>query len=193
MMAEQLNGYISTNEDNNSVVWNEKNYTDSKTTMDSSQPVIFLGKTEVSKAIEPIMDWKYSKLNMKYGWQGKKAIISVEPHDFTKDEIQELNNILGKFKKETESNEFKSKFGKIASAYLSSNFLFLLGPVGLIAQAANAVSRIVIGKTVYQFGKDKIRDEHLITAEASLLVYEFFKHGLSNFLGEKPEDSSVVK
>jgi len=93
-IAQQLNAIISTMSECESLVLTEKDWNDNKVKISSENYVLFIGNVADGLALKSIIQWKYEKFNMKYGWIGKKALMIVEKYTFKKEEIEELKTLF---------------------------------------------------------------------------------------------------
>ena len=58
-------------------VWLEKDYVANMATISSKEHILFVGENKVSKKETPSMSVKFDKFGMKYGWLGKRAMMTV--------------------------------------------------------------------------------------------------------------------
>lgn len=58
-------------------VWLEKDYVANMATISSKEHILFIGENKVSKKETPSMSVKFDKFGMKYGWLGKRAMMTV--------------------------------------------------------------------------------------------------------------------
>lgn len=59
-------------------VWTDKEYLANSAKISSSEHVLFLGDSKVSKSEISSMIVKFDKFGMKYGWLGKRGMLSVD-------------------------------------------------------------------------------------------------------------------
>lgn len=134
-IAQQLNALMSTIPECESRVFSEKDWNDNKANISSENYVLFIGNVADGLALKSIIQWKYEKLNMKYGWIGKKALMIVEKHTFKSNEIKEL--------KEMFENQ------KVDNINVGANVGILAGSavlLGLIGVGISAVTLAIINK-----------------------------------------------
>lgn len=93
-IAQQMNAIIGTMPDCQARIFSEKEWNDNKAQISSDQYVMFLGNVADGLALKDVINWKFQKINMKYGWIGKRALLLVEEHDFKDFEIEELKSLL---------------------------------------------------------------------------------------------------
>ena len=61
------------------VTWTEKVWLEQKKTGNINAKVLFLGDIKGTDKLIPVLDIKYNKYGVKYGWAGNQAVITVEP------------------------------------------------------------------------------------------------------------------
>lgn len=59
-------------------IYTEKQYADSLAKISSNTHVLFIGKSPTTKQESEYIDYKINKFGMKFGWQGKHAVMFVE-------------------------------------------------------------------------------------------------------------------
>ena len=134
-IAQQLNAIMSTIPECESCVLSENNWNGIKTQISSEEYVLFIGNVKDGLALQPLIQWKFEKLNMKYGWFGKKALMLVEKHIFKKEEIEELKNIFEEQK--------LNNVGVGANIGIFAGAAFLLGLIGI---GISTVTMTIINK-----------------------------------------------
>ena len=95
-VAQQLNAIMSTIPECQSRILSEKDWNNIKSQISSEEYVLFLGHVKDGLALQTIVKWQYEKLNMKYGWIGKKGLMLVEKQTFKKEDIEELKIMFEK-------------------------------------------------------------------------------------------------
>ena len=140
LLLNQLKKLIQTNDDNEESVgtidnsvkiisWDEKTWIHNKKAGNINDKVLFLGSIKGTEKLIPVVDVKFNKYGVKYGWAGNQFILWIEPSDLDEqynDFLNELSNmpIPEKYKdviikpitigNNDEANSFK-KFVKKAS------------------------------------------------------------------------------
>lgn len=130
LVLNQLKKLVETNDDKEGqvvgttdgsvtiVAWSEKVWLDNKKAGTIEDKVLLIGKIKGADKLEPIIDVKYNKWGIKYGWAGKQALIQVDENSISKEEYQKFldvfsgNNLPEKKKKE------ENKLLKFGKAYL---------------------------------------------------------------------------
>lgn len=134
-IAQQLNAIISTIPECQSRVLSENDWNANKMQISSEEFVLFLGNVEDGIALKPIINWKYEKINMKYGWIGKKALMIVDKHTFKKEEIEELKTMF--------ENQKINNIGVGANVGIFAGAAVLLGLIGV---GLSAITMSIINK-----------------------------------------------
>jgi hypothetical protein len=102
-----------------------KQFTDNEPQLSSSQKVIFIGENDVSKRNLSSIEWKFSAPNMKYGWIGSVALLTVGNTLLTIEDANDFNDMC-----ETLKNDVKTRNIK-GTSILSAAFI-VVPIVGLI-------------------------------------------------------------
>lgn len=102
MLVNQLKKLVETNDDLNEdtivgvrdgsvriVSWTEEVWKAQKKAGNISNKVLFLGDFKDTKTLLPIMEKKFDRFGIKYGWAGNQALIVSDPNVFS-------NNVLYK-------------------------------------------------------------------------------------------------
>jgi hypothetical protein len=97
-VAQQLNAIMSIIPECQSRILSEKDWDNIKSQISSEEYVLFLGHVKDGLALQSIIKWQFEKLNMKYGWIGKKGLMLVEKQTFKKEDIEELKILFEKEK-----------------------------------------------------------------------------------------------
>lgn len=92
LMVNQLKKLVETNDDldEGSIVgvrdgsvrivsWTEKVWNDQKKAGNINNKVLFIGNFKDTKALIPIMEIKYDKYGIKYGWAGNQGLLVADP------------------------------------------------------------------------------------------------------------------
>ena len=102
------------------LIYTTKQYTDNEPQIASSQKVIFIGENDVSKRNLSTIKWKFEALNMKYGWIGSVALLTVGNTLLTKKEAKDFKDMC-----ETLKNDVKT--GNISSSIKGTTLLSKFG------------------------------------------------------------------
>jgi GTP-sensing pleiotropic transcriptional regulator CodY len=151
------------------VLWGLKQYNDNKATITSSQKIIFIGENDASRHNISSIEWKYKKLNMRYGWIGSVAMIQVLDNSLSKDELDIFKKMC---------NEQKNEVQKLAKSNIAGNVAVGIAAAivtGAIGLAVFAVIKIVTSAT-------KAKSE-LLKKEYNYLITEFLVKDLVSFIG----------
>lgn len=182
LYSNLLRKLVATNDDNtdtgeivgteddsvNIVAWNEKQWLDNKGTIDTSQKVLFLGKT--GEDLIPIIDEKYNKYGIVYGWAGDQAILYVDAKGLKK---REVYNAFFKEVKEKIGEDSVKKEKKIGT-----NKRTIIKTIGLNLPY---VWPLLAGSLI----KDRFDDKKMVKDQQYFLgIYELYKNHLESFLNE---------
>lgn len=91
------------------VAWNEKQWLANKGTISSK--VLFLGEVKDADKLIPIIDVKYNKFGITYGWAGNQAVIYADPKALKSRE--DYNAFLDKLKQQKNNIEISEKQKKL--------------------------------------------------------------------------------
>jgi hypothetical protein len=144
----------------------------------SDKPVIFIGN--INSQLNEKIDWVYNEYGMKYGWQGKQAVLSVEKRKWNETELVELNMILGQSHEIKAKGSIKDQIDKVSSKVnklpvgLKIAGLAVGGAVFGLATAAVAGSAFLIN--------NKINNDKLLESQQKYLVNRFVAVSLSDFM-----------
>jgi hypothetical protein len=144
----------------------------------SDKPVIFIGNIN-SQLCEKI-NWIYDEYGMKYGWQGKQAVILVEKRKWNESELAELNRVLGRSQKIKAKGGIKDQIDKVSSKV---NKL----PVGLKIAGVAAGGAVFGLATAAVSGSaflinNKINNDKLLESQRKYLVNRFVMMSISDFM-----------
>ena len=102
LVFNQLKKLVETNDDKEGeivgtedgsvkiVSWTEKVWLDHKKAGTIDSKVLLIGKIKGVDKLEPVIDVKFDKWGIKYGWAGKLALIQVDEWAIKKDEYQQF-------------------------------------------------------------------------------------------------------
>lgn len=82
--------WISETSEYSGTIFTSKQYEDNEIDNRSDNIVIFIGKNKISKPLESIMDIKFDKFGIKYGWKGTRAFIKVKTSSLKAKEWKEM-------------------------------------------------------------------------------------------------------
>ncbi len=134
------------------VPWIEKVWLQNKEAGTIDSKILLLNNIKGFKALEPVIDVKFNKYGVKYGWAGKQALLIVNEKDLKKEEYDEF---LEEFKKLAlpEKKKAHKKF-KVAEKLATA----MLDPVSLVAAYLSDYFR----------DKKKVRQQLLLYGVAKL-------------------------
>lgn len=82
--------WISETSEYSGTIFTSKQYEDSEIDNRSDNIVIFIGKNKISKPLESIMEIKFDKFGIKYGWKGTRSFIKVKTSSLNTKEWKEM-------------------------------------------------------------------------------------------------------
>lgn len=176
LVLNQLKKFVETNDDTedgtvvgtedgsvNIVAWDEKMWLEQKKAGNIDSKVLFIGNIKGVDKLAPVIDVKYDKYGIKYGWAGKQAMISVDGTALIKRES--YTEFLQEFQKEMLPEKQKEKMPiKIAK---KGGIAVLFGLIGLGAS----------------FVADFFSDQSKVRQQQFLLgVTKLYKNDLETFM-----------
>ena len=75
--GQTLKNILSASGKYTAALWTTADYTHNEPQLSSTQKVIFIGENDVSKRNFASIEWKFEAPNMKYGWIGSVAVLTV--------------------------------------------------------------------------------------------------------------------
>ena len=69
------------------VAWSPKLWATNKkagNTGSIENKILFIGDIQGGESLIPVIDWKYDRWGIKYGWAGRQAVILADPHGVAK-------------------------------------------------------------------------------------------------------------
>lgn len=93
MLANQLKKLVETKDDNEGVVkgtkdgsvniitWTEKVWLANKKAGNITSKVLFLGDIKGTETLIPVLDVKFEKYGVRFGWAGNQAVLFVNPNE----------------------------------------------------------------------------------------------------------------
>ena len=155
----------------NAALYNTKTYRDNLGQIPSSQRVLFIGVNKFTEEqVETIPD-KYNKLDMHFGWLGKRAVLYVD--DIT-DNISNITNIKKNYEKFLEySLKYDMKYENIIDSFVSIK--------KQLPTLAFAVVGTIFGASKVAYDLNKIR-VGIKKQKYQTLIKIFYGEGLKNFM-----------
>ena len=100
MLANQIKKLVETKDDNDAeavvgtrdnsvkiVAWSEKTWLANKKAGNIDSKILFLGNIKGVDKLIPVIDIKFNKYGVKYGWAGKQAVVFADEKELTDEEI----------------------------------------------------------------------------------------------------------
>lgn len=151
------------------VIWNETEYENNRPMLTSSQKILFIGDTKVSKEMRGHIPDTFSEIGMHYGWIGAQAFAYIEKFKFTKDTEKRLDELLVKY---------GDKF--------NDEFLVKLSPYGVKdAVVTTSLALLTGGASLFVEGAlERAKHVKTINKLYMFLAVILYIDGLSSFIGE---------
>jgi hypothetical protein len=157
------------------VLWDTKHYKAQEPALPSSQKIIFIGLNECSARNINSIEWKFSALNMRYGWIGSVALIHVLDRTLSKEEKESFKDMCLEQKKEVETLVKSNVAGTVAIAVASAAF-------GLLGLGIFAAVKIITGTAKEKKELQKRAYHYMIT--------DFLFYGIDEFM-EDSENAGI--
>lgn len=164
--ADYLFDLITTKENINAARWTIKVYEDTKATIPSNLPIIFIGDNKITQSKRKfIPEMEFSKYGINYGWLGKSAIAYVEDRKLNEKEYKSFSEYATKINKKFKEENLNI-IDKIPSLF---KWIILFSSIW------------IGGYILYSSSKTqkKIREQ-----QYTILINTFFMNGLEKFLGD---------
>lgn len=145
---------IETDDDSIKIIsWDEKTWSYNKKAGNITDKVLFLGDIKGTEKLIPVIDIKFDKYGVKYGWAGKQFLLWIDA-SFLKDE-----NTYKKFLDEIASMPIPEKYKNVISKpiTLSNSSHSTNSFKKYINEAYNFV--VNTGISIFNAGKDKKNKE----------------------------------
>ena len=106
MLLNQLRKLVETKDDTEEMVvgtkdgsvkivsWKEKTWLEQKKNGVINNKVLFLGDIKDTDKLIPVLDIKFDKYGVKYGWAGNQAVLTCDTKELTNDEYQEFLKVI---------------------------------------------------------------------------------------------------
>lgn len=150
-----------------------KQYADNEHQIGGTQYVIFLGKNDVSKDFIPLIQKKYEKHGIVWGYDASKAVIYIESSNVELEVLErEVNQVKEEIKKRTVSSDYgmtTGMIGIIAANALILSPLFLFPWYGICYLIRSIIDR---GKKL----------KAIIELQFKLGIISFLKDGFDEFV-----------
>lgn len=146
----------------------------------SDKPEIFIGN--VNPNLNEKVKWVYNEYGMKYGWNGKQAVLLVEKRKWTEAELAELTRVLSQSQEIKPKSGIKDQIDKISGKVnklplgLKIAGAVAGGAVFGVAAAAVAGSALLIN--------NKINNDKLLESQQKYLANKFVTMSIADFIGQ---------
>ena len=174
-LAHRLFNVVGSLDGFDAAIWEEKHFKGNEATLPASQPVIFVGETDVSKLMLDSIDWQFDEFNMRIGWLGKRAVIHVARKDLSLEEYDVFKGNFQDQEKKIKEGGFFDGLKKLdqrittADRKLKWAGLLLLPYVWPVA--------------AYALVKGKINSNKILSQQYAYVMNTFIADHLPEFLG----------
>jgi len=162
-------------------IYTEKQYKDTLAKVTSNTHILFIGKNKTTKEEAKFIDLKIDKYGLKYGWQGKRAVMFVDD-SVKKDDYDAFIEYAKGYQLEYQKKNTDAKAPAAA------------GAAGVVAGAAGAGAVAVVGwliapfvaapATIYGLVKTVKAKEEMKEQQYRCLTLAMYMDGLQSFLEE---------
>lgn len=167
------------------VAWTEKVFADNKKTGKTQNKIMFLGKLKCVKDLIPVIDIRFEKYGVKYGWAGRQAVVYADT-SVLKDKAK-YDSFLSELKELPVPQSIKNRKAGVTPASVISEVSDTSTPQdSAITAATIALTRIPltvglgIGTAILA---DAFKNKKLL--EQQMLLYgiiNFYNNDLRDFL-----------
>ena len=183
IIANQLRKLIETKDDTDEkiigtedcniavILWDEKIWVDNDKRGDLDSKVILIDNVKGSSSLLPIIDVKYQKYGITYGWAGTHAVISIDEKGIRKKE--DYNDFLEELRSIAPSNIAEYDRGKNRKQSLKESWKILI-PIPILPE--HTLGKIINNEVT---NAKTTRQQMLIFA-----VTHFYYNNLVTFLKE---------
>lgn len=109
------------------VSWCEKVWLDQKKAGNVNNKVLFIGDVKDTNKLVPLIDVKFEKYGVKYGWAGNQAVVAVEPKVLVDKKI--YDEFLTELRKlpvpEMIKNDYYAEFKKKGNGFFDKTLNFM--------------------------------------------------------------------
>lgn len=152
-------------------VWEEKFFLANEPTLSSGANIIFIGNFKSAKENMVHINYRYNEYGIRYGWHGKRAIITVENKLLSQNQRSNLVGVALKLK-----DDIEIKFGDSTSSNIPNWAKISIAAL----KSAPLLSQVFEGWTLFSIYKDF---KNQIEQQYKIAVLKFFNEGISDFLG----------
>ena len=150
------------------VSWDERMWLEQKKAGNIDSKILFIGPVKGTDKLYPILDIKYDKWGIKYGWAGNQAMISVDGHYVSK--RAHYNAFLKEFRANNLPEKKAESTPKTILKFGGLGFAF-----GLMGFGAIGIGAMALGD--YYFDKQKVRQQLYLFG-----ILKMYKNHLDEFM-----------
>ncbi len=172
LVLNQLRKLIETNDDREDgeivgtedgtvavIAWDEKMWLEQKKAGNIATKILFIGDVKGTDKLSPLLDIKYDKWGIKYGWSGKQAMIIVNDHYVSKRD--HYNAFIKEFQVEQLPEKKSASLPKKALIYGGIGAAFGLIGIGALAVKDLFKDKKKVRQQLYLFGIMEMYKNHL--------------------------------
>lgn len=153
--------------------WNEKVYEENKIIGNIPSKIIFLGNVKGVNSVIPILDIKYSKFGVSYGFSGNQAVIKIEEKKLQSDKdfvefqkeydnfVKYLNNNSSIEKKKELDVHKGAKISKVLAIALSLTYPIIGIPFVVGATITDSIDRKNLREKMFLYAITKFYIDEL--------------------------------
>lgn len=224
MLLNQLKKLVESNDDAsdgavfgttddsiNIVSWTEKVWLNNKTAGNIKDKVLFLGEIKGTDKLTPVVDIKFDKHGVKFGWAGNQAVLFVDPKvinttidyeaflkELAQQPVPEIIKNGNKAKSTTNSDEGQQDAESIAAEMpivvdeapkiketKEGKFAFFKKAKAAIETGADNVANALkkAGDNAAEFATDLFRDKAMVRRQMLFYgVVKLYEDGLESFM-----------
>lgn len=163
-------------------IYTEKQYKDTLAKVTSNTHILFIGKNKTTKEEAKFIDLKIDKYGLKYGWQGKRAVMFVDD-GVKKDDYDAFIEYAKKYQLEYQKKNTDTKAPAAAGAGVA------VGAAGAGMVAAGVAGWLIAPfaaapATIYGLVKSVKAKEEMKEQQYRCLTLAMYMDGLQSFLEE---------
>ena len=162
---EESGEIVGTEDGSISVIsWNENMWLEQKKAGNISDKILFIGDIKGTDKLYPVLDIKYDKWGIQYGWAGKQAMLVANGHYVSEKEhynafLREFNSEELPKKKVDSTLEKNLKYAAVFGITVCSSGIINVGRAKTLVNWFT--DKIKVRQQLYLFGIMKLYENHL--------------------------------
>lgn len=206
MLANQMKKLIETQDDTdgsitgtrdnsiNVVTWTEKVWLANKKAGNITSKVLFLGNIKGVDALIPVLDIKFERHGVRYGWAGNQAVIYVKPSEIKSIESYyafhtELESLpapqIVKDAVKPKSSPIKSEASEVETLSTNEAKGFVAKSSGLLKKARESIGDAVtdLREKAFVFSEENFKNKKAMERQMLFFgVIHLYNEGLETFV-----------